>query len=142
MPFVNKRPIEKEFILERTDAKFGVPSDAPTKVTIRQATTGDNEKRDAFLSSFERSYEKADGEKNGMMRVKQFVNYAQLRRLEVKLCLAACNILNEDGSPLFQFVNGRVVETTFDAAWDSLPPETAEEIYELVLQMNPTWSPF
>lgn len=142
MPFVNKRPIEKEFVLERTDAKFGVSPDNPTKITVRQATTGENEKRDAFLSSFERSYEKADGDKVGYMRVRQSINYAQLRRLEVKLTLSSCNILNEDGSPLFQFVNGRVVDATFDAAWDSLPPEAAEEIYEKVLEMNPTWSPF
>lgn len=128
-------PLVKEFPLTEADAAAG-DSGEPTMVTIRQAENGEVEKRNELFSSFQREYV-ADA-----VRVTQDISFDAVRRKEVFLTLAACNIQNEDGKQLFMFKDGHLDnELVFQRAWSKLPPAYALAIHQKVLEMNPMWKP-
>jgi len=127
-------PLEKEFILEKTDKEFKV-EDGHTTVTIRQATQGQHEIRTAMYNDFERVF---DGDS---LKVSQHFSPEEFKRKEVELTLTGCNILGENDKPLFIFRNGIVDPISFKKGWADLPPMIADEIHDKVLEMNPLWSP-
>lgn len=129
-------PIEKTFILERSDKEMGNTGD-PTTVTIIQAREGGNLQRLQLWEKFERTFEAgADGD----IKVAQEVNPSVVKRREVFLTLVASNIEVEDGDkvkPLFKFP---LKEAEFNLAWAKLPPVMADEIHEKVLEVNLDWA--
>ena len=137
MPIRLIAPIQQEFILERSDINFENIGD-PTTISIRQATQGDYERRNSLFSEWAR-VRKLDAPDE--IRYVQSFSYEVVKRMEVFLSLAACNILNDDGDPLFKFSNNRVdmSEKEFQLSWDKLPLLIADEIHDKVLQVNMTW---
>jgi hypothetical protein len=132
MPVNITPPIDKEFILEKSDKEFGNSGD-PTIIKVIQAREGGRIARQQLWEKFERTYEAA-----GDITVAQEVNPAIVRRLEVFLTLAACNITTgEKQEPLFKFP---LKEAEFNQAWATLPPIVADEIHEKVMEMNPPWN--
>jgi len=127
----------EEYILEDADKTQGLPADEEhTKVSIRMATQGDIERRSEVMDRFQRQY---DGEK---VTVTQSFYYDEVERIEVELTLAACNILDDKDKPLFEFVNGRLVDhNKFIVAWSKLPPHYAMAIKRVVKEKNPVWGP-
>lgn len=140
MPLKLVSPLIKDYPLEKTDKKYAVPKKEATIVAIRQARQGDFERRNDLYSEYKRTYE------DGKMIVSQRISFDDVRRMEVFLTLAACNIIDDETdpdnpTPLFEFTNGRLTdENKFRKAWDRLFPDVAEEISEKVLEMNPLWS--
>jgi len=126
-------PIEKDFVLEKTDKEFKV-EDNPTTIRVRQATQGQCEIRNGLLSDFTRVF---DGDQ---LTVSQHFSPEELYRLEVELTLAACNIENNKGEPLFIFRNNVVDPASFKKGWALLAPLVAEEMHDKVLEMNPPWA--
>jgi hypothetical protein len=132
MPLKLVKPIEKEFVLEKTDKEFGIEG-GHTTVRIRQASQGQCDARDVFRSDSTRIF---DG---NQLTVLQNFSSKRLHCREVELTLIACNIEDENGEPLFSFINGEVDPTTFEERWALLAPLVAEEIHEKVLEINPFW---
>lgn len=126
-------PIEKDFILEKTDKEYDVKDDHTT-VRIRQATQGQCEIRNALLSEFTRVF---DGDQ---LTVSQHFSPEELYRREVELTMVACNIEDDSGKPRFLFKDGKVDPASFKRGWAALPPLVAEEIHEKVLEANPLWA--
>jgi hypothetical protein len=126
-------PIEKDFILEKTDKEYDVKDDHTT-VRIRQATQGQCEVRNALLSEFTRVF---DGDQ---LTVSQHFSPEELYRREVELTMVGCNIENDNGKPTFFFKDGKVDPASFKRGWAGLPPIVAEEIHDKVLEMNPLWA--
>ena len=128
-------PLVKEFALTEADEAAGTTGE-PTAISVRQAENGEVEQRNELFSSFQREYIQ------DAVKVTQDISFDQVRRKEVFLTLAACNIQTEDGKQLFIFKNGRLEnETAFSRAWSKLPPAYAEAIHLKVLEMNPMWKP-
>lgn len=142
MPIRLTTPIVKDFILVRSDSHFGLSESEATKVSIRQATQIDNERRAELFAKTERIFDSNPGE----IRVKSNWTLEQLKRLETYCSLSDCNIEAEDGKPLFKFrsENGvRIIDMTmgeFEKAWGKLPALVAGEIYEKVIEVNFDWS--
>jgi hypothetical protein len=132
MPIRLAPPTVSTLRLAKSDIKYEATD--PTMVDIRLATQHDVEARNELFAEYKREYE------GSKVTVSQRLSYDDVRRKEVFLVLAACNIETLEGKPLFQFENGRLQdEKTFKKAWDLLPPSIVEELYELVLQINPVW---
>lgn len=139
MPIRLEIPVVKEFTLDKSDAAYGITADTPTRISIRQATQGGHEKRAALFANIVREWSNnADG-----FRLVQRFSFEELKRIEVQLTLASCNIEDNDGKSLFKFdSNGRIIdEAAFKRAWDSLPTAVAAEIHEKVLEVNVDWGP-
>lgn len=140
MPFRLLAPILKDFILVRTDELFQNTGEA-TKVTIRQASQIDNERRSQVLAKNTRIF---DGNVD-QVRVTSEWSFEELKRMEAKLTLVGCNIESEDGKSLFRFKTTNGVpeldmnDREFERAWGALPGEIANEIYEKVLEVNLDW---
>jgi hypothetical protein len=140
MPIRLEIPLVKESTLDKVDKYYGLKDgDSPTRVSIRQATQGQHEKRAALFSNIIREWsQQADG-----VRLIQRFSFEELKRIEVQLTLASCNIEDAEGEPLFKFdKKGFIVdEGAFKRAWDSLPPLVADAIHEKVLEVNEDWEP-
>jgi len=128
----------KEFILEESDKIIGNTTE-PTKISVRQASQGEYTRRQDLFSSWKRQF---DPEVGGDVVIQHF-NYEIMKRLEVYLTLADCNIEDSDGSVLFRFRDGRISmqESEFNKAWGKLPLIIANEIHQKVLAVNPDWGP-
>jgi len=142
MPLQLKTKIEQTFNLTRADEKYGGEG---TTVTIRQASQWQHEKRQEIFSNMRSRYS-ADGQ--DLLEILQRFNALELHRLDVRLTIADCNILDENGEELFKFKkekSGRtylgMTDSEFDKAWGVLPIDVADEIYEKVLVVNPSWGP-
>lgn len=133
MPLQLIAPIEKDFILTKTDEEFKTEGE-PTKILIRQATQGQHERRNVLINTFNRQYDGVS------VTVSQNFSPEDLYRLEVELTLADCNITGEDEKPLFIFTNKVVNSTSFMRGWSKLPPLVASEIHDKVLEVNPLWA--
>ena len=132
MPVNITPPIDKEFILEKSDKELGNSGD-PTIVKVIQAREGQRIARQQLWEKFDRTYEVA-----GDITVSQEVNPAIVRRLEVFLTLTGCNITTGDKQEaLFKFP---LKEAEFNTAWASLQPVIADEIHDKVMEMNPQWN--
>ena len=130
MPLNLEPPVEKEFVLEKSDKKFGNTGE-PTTVLIGQAREGENISRADLWARYERRINKADE-----MSISQEVSPAIVRRKEVFLTLRGCN-LTMDSKPLFIFP---LKESAFNSAWSKLDPFIADEIHEKVLEVNLDWA--
>jgi len=118
--------------LEKSDVEY--KTDTPTIIEVRLATQGAVEARNELFAEFKREYE------GSKVTVSQRLSFDDIRRKEVFLTLAACNIETEDGKPLFAFSNERLDdEGKFKNAWNQLPPMVASEIHEKVLESNVVW---
>jgi len=130
------KPVQKEFVLEKSDALYGNTS-GQTRVVIKQAAQRENERRETLFSKIQRKYsDKAPDE----VVVEQKFSFMELYRLEAFLSLASCNIEAEDGTLLFNSDTMKD-EGKFTVAWGLLPPEVCDEIRECIYQVNISWAP-
>jgi hypothetical protein len=141
MPLKLTAPIYKTFRLEETDKKYGDDGD-PTTIMVRQATQREHEERMQLFSILKREYEEGKPE---TMTLVQVLSLEELKRLEVRLTLVACNVLDESGGALFKFRSGDnprldMTPTQFNNAWGLLPPDVANEIHAKVLEVNAMWT--
>lgn len=140
MPIRLDVPLEKDYFLEESDKTFGVEGE-PTRITIRQATQGEHEERAALFSQVVREMAR-DSSQEDVVRLIQRFSFEELKRIEVKLTMKACNIVGPDGKLLFKFnSDGRMADHAFKEAWNSLPPSVANEIHDKVLDLNIDWRP-
>ena len=139
--------IQKDFCLFKTDKEYDVVG-GQTVITVRQATQKENASRDEFIieeldkcSYFIEDVLKirSDGF-NHRLYYAIFMVAEEIHALEVFLTLAACNIEGDMGKPLFIFEDGKVDSVSFKRGWALLAPLVADEIHEIVLEMNPDWS--
>jgi len=141
MPIRLDVPLEKEYMLEETDKTFGVSDSEPTRVTIRQATQGEHERRAALFSQVIREMAR-DSSQDDIVRLIQRFSFEELKRIEVQLTMKGCNIVGPDGKLLFKYnADGKMGEHAFKEAWDVLPPSVASEIHDKVLDLNVDWRP-
>ena len=148
MPLTLSDPIYEELPLEATDKRYE-NTDEPTIVTIKKAAQHEHERRQDFFKRMERRYTPSDDGDDDDMEVTLIQDLSQeaLKKLEVRLTMVGCNILDAKKKPLFKFstkgghpeMNMHPVK--FAAAWGMLPPDVAEEIHEKVLEVNLQWSP-
>jgi len=113
-------------------------------VTIRQARQAQHEKRGELFAEASRVWT----EGNDQFELKQKVSMEEVRRTEVELTIADCNIEGPDGEPLFKFATNSnntkrlaMNSLAFAKAWGLLPPEVANEIHEKVVEVNLQWGP-
>lgn len=126
------------YTLEKTDILLENtgPDASPTRIAVRQAKQGEHELRNSVYDQVQRIFDE-----NGA-RVEQRVDYSELRRLEVYLTLADCNLQDETGAQIFRFKDNRLDMTReeFDKTWALLnDPRIAEEIHAFVLDKNVLW---
>lgn len=136
-------PTTEDFYLVRAEELYGDGNGDPSKITIRQATQGDHERRSRVFAEISRVVENEMDIGTTSVQLRQRWSMEELKRVEVFLTLAGCDIIGSDGSPLFRFnTKGRVAmsEQDFFRAWASLPPEVAREIHDAVLKVNFMWA--
>jgi hypothetical protein len=144
MPLKLIAPIEKDFVLERTDLAYDNEG-GPTKITIRQATQAQKERRSLIHSEVTQIVNQRSA-LSQELRLQQSWSIEELKRIEVQLSLIGSNILDIDGNQLFRFKsnNGHteldMTDNQFKVAWGSLPDDVADEIHEKVLEVNLSWA--
>jgi len=128
-------PLIQEFYLLKADKEFSITED-PTRITIRQATQGDEEMRNELLNSVLWIYDEDILEKHSFE-----LSNDEITRKEVFITLASCNILDSTNLSLFRFEDNRIAmpEVLFNLAWGQLPYIYAEEIIECVHIINHHW---
>lgn len=131
MPLNLEPPVEKEFVLEKSDKKFGNTGE-PTTILVGQAREGENIRRAELWARYERRLIHNSDD----ISIAQEVSPAIVRRKEVFLALRGCNITME-GKPMFTFP---LKESAFNDAWSKLDPYIADEIHEKVLEVNIDWA--
>jgi len=145
MPLQLSAPLEKDFTLDKSDALFGNDGE-PTRITVRQATQAQHERRSRLWEELTQEVI-GDYSNPDAVRLIQRISVPEIHRIEAFLTLVGCNILDDDGEPLFKVksIKGRqyldMNEREFTKAWGKLPPEVAREIHEKVVEVNPTWGP-
>jgi hypothetical protein len=132
---LSKKAVEKTFEIELPEYS------EPLSVTIRQARVGDDIRRRELVS--EASLVIKDNIFG--QEIKQKINTGEIRRFDVYLTLVDSNLQDEDEkggiTPWFVFHNRRLVDQSlFEKAYNALPPDVADAIYEKVLEVNPQWS--
>ena len=134
MPIRIAPPPVKKFILVESDEQLENDGE-PTFILVRPAIQGDEEMRNRLFSSLTSEYVQ------DILVSTSELSIDDLRRIEVYLTLADCNLLGYDDKPLFSFENGRLAtsEYEFDKGWGQLPNIVAEEIIQYVLEVNPQW---
>ena len=143
MPLKLVSPVESIFVLEISDEHFKTEGD-PTKVTIRQATQGGQEKR-SFIYSEVTNIINQNSQFAAEMQLRQRWSLEELKRMEVFLTLVQCNISDVDGTDLFRFKlkgDKQVLdmnENEFKRAFSKLDPIIAAEIHAKVMEVNPEW---
>lgn len=130
------KPVEQTITLESD------PS-GETFVVVRQATTGDVVK---IGNAFGDQTQIFDDEMGNTLKIQKKWNLAELQRMRAYLTIIGCNIEDEDGSPWFKFRETRDgfapgPQDAFFKAWDKLPPEISDDLYQAVIMVNPQWNP-
>lgn len=135
---ITMKPAIKEIQLLELDES------GETTVTIRQATAGDMRKLGDLFSDQTQIWDDPEG---NTVKIQKKWNLEELKRMRAYVTMVGCNIINEDtGGEWFTFrtgPNGAAPgnQSLFFSAWDALPPEVAQEIYEAVLVVNTQWDP-
>ena len=143
MPLKISIPIEDTFTLDRSDAAYGNDGE-PTRVTIRQATQGQNEKRSHIYSEVTNVINRQE-EFGAELQLRQHWSLEELKRMEVFLTMVDSNIMSPTGEQLFKFStkgNRQFLDMStneFKDAFGSIPADIALEIHEKVLKVNPSW---
>ena len=139
MPLQLTAPIEKEFPLEKSDKQLGCTGD-PTRVTIRQATQAEHERRSDIWAEMTQEV-MGDRVSPDSIRLIQRISLPELHRIEAFCTMSACNILDIGDKQLFKFKDGKVdmQENEFRIAWGKLDPMVVDEIHEKILEVNLTW---
>lgn len=137
MPLKLSPAIVETFPLTEVDEKFETEG---TTVTIKQAAMWEHERRSGLYAEMV-SRVAQDGT---TMEVVSRFSQPELHRIETMLTMIDCNIVDEDGEPLFKFVgkgSDRHVEDekAFFKAWGKLPTFVADQIHERVLKINVGW---
>jgi hypothetical protein len=148
MPAVLSTPEITTIRLKRLDERMSIVDDDPTTVTIRQATTRQNQKRSLLFNEVvkELTHE-------GLERTIYHLPLYTLMEEEVYLTMVGCNLMKNNGTadqpklvPLFKFAKSdkgheylNMSRKEFAEAWGLLDDGTAAEIYEKVLEVNPHW---
>jgi len=145
MPLKLKVPTEETFTLDKSDKLYGTDGE-PTRVTIRQATQAQNEKRSRVFSEVQRIMGLQQDDSS--YKLQQNWSNEELKRMEAFLTLVDCNLLDENDDPLFKFKKSKsdgkqyldMTTQSFAEAWGKLPPIIAQEIHDKVLEVNLTWA--
>ena len=143
MPLKISIPLEETHVLERSDAAYGNDGE-PSRVTVRQATQAQNEKRSHIYSEVTNVINRSD-EMSAELQLRQHWSLEELKRMEVFLTMVDCNVLAPNDEPLFKFRqkgNKQVMNMTtneFAEAFGKLPTDIASEIHSMVLKVNPSW---
>jgi len=132
MPLKLQPATKTSYRLDKSDEEF--KSETPTMIEVHLATQGAVEARNELWSEYIREVEGAK------TIIHQRLSFDDIRRKEVFLTLASCNIEDENGKLLFTFQNDHLVdEVSFKKAWDQLYPFIANEIHEKILECNVVW---
>lgn len=134
MPLNIQPPVEKEYILEKSDKALGNDGE-PTVIKVIQAREGANIERMELWKKFERRFQD-----QGDITVTQEISPAIVRRKEVFLTLVACNLTTGEAPNTKSLFSFPLKENEFNKAWATLPPVLADEIHEKVLEMNLDWA--
>jgi hypothetical protein len=131
------------YTLEYTDLHYENEGD-PTYVIVRKARQREHETRQQLFSTFSREYNQS---KPNSYTVIQNAPLEELKRLEVWLTLCECNILGPEDKTTFRSKKDAygnpvldMTEAEFNEAWNSLPPDVANDIHSKVLEANIVWS--
>jgi len=137
MPFQITGPQIEEFELREFDAKHGIDPNEPTRVAIRRASFRDESKHDQRFAAWQAKVQDGSLSLSGPRYAP-----AEIVEYEIYLVLADCNILDADGKPLFDFVDGRLAmsEAEFKQKIGKLPEDLILEIHKYVLEVNPQWN--
>jgi len=142
MPLKLIAPLYETYTLDRSDALYDNKDD-PTTVTIKQAAQGEHEQRQSLFSRLEQKWNQLSPDEVSLV---QTISMEEVKKLEVYLTLCDCNIVGFDDKPLFPSKSDKdgnptlaMSKSQFATAWAKLLPETAREIHEKVLLLNPLW---
>jgi len=137
--------LEKQFTITEVDGIPEIDTDTPVVVAFRQATEGDNVKRDGFISvPITRSYTDDSDYAHDRFQLKPV---GERKSYEVYMTMTECDIEGEDGTAYFKFseINGaRHIAGSFEKfqkRWGELPPALAKAIHNKCIEANPTWGP-
>jgi hypothetical protein len=126
----------KEFVLSKSDEIFENEGE-PSRVSIRLALKGEDDTRNHMFSLIvkEQNYD------DDFIRFSSPISTDDIRRKEVFLVLADCNLADQNDNPIFVFDNKRIsmTEREFDLAFGMLPLSIANEIIDCVLRTNLQW---
>lgn len=143
MPLKLTAPIYTTSELTKSDEKYGKSEDKdPTWVTVKQASQGEHEQRQALFATLEQKWSQLDPDEVSLV---QTVSMEEVKKLEVYLTLCESNFLDEADKPLFptRQKDGNpqlaMPKAQFVKAWARLLPDVAREIHEIVLEANPLW---
>jgi len=132
---IESKPVEIEHFLKSDP-------DGQAKVTVRQATTGDQIR---LASLFQNQRQVWNDAVIGEVAIEKKFNYPELKRMRAFLTITSIvGVTDSVGRELFEFsetVPRRFKsEQHFNEVWNMLPAELSEEIYQAVLMANPQWS--
>jgi len=126
----------EEFVLSKSDEIFENEGE-PSRASVRVALKGEADTRNHMFSLVvkEQNYD------DDVVKFTSPISIDDIRRKEVFLVLADCNLADQNDKPIFVFDNNRIsmTEREFNLAFGMLPLPIADEIIECVLQANPQW---
>ena len=137
--------LSKETTIIKISGIPEISEDSPIVVAFKQATEYEAMERDDFLAQPVELEIKDGMYANERRRPRTF---ARRRAFEVYLTMTACDILNENGKPLFNFAEMDGVKKfagsyeAFLKKWGKLPLPVADAIHEKCIEVNPDWSFF
>lgn len=125
--------------------KLSIDPEGQATVTVRQARTGDLVRLGNLFSEQTQIW---DDEQLGKVMLQRKWNPEELMRERAFCTLVGIDLEDEEtGEPIFRFREGKngpelaMTRNAFCRAWDALPVELTQEIYNNVLEVNPQWDP-
>lgn len=131
---IESKPVELEYQLKSDP-------DGEARVTVRQATTGDQIR---LASLFQNQRQVWNDAVIGEVAIEKKFNFPELKRMRAFLTITnVVGITDFAGRELFEFSETMPrrfkSEQHFNEIWNSLPAELSDEIYQAVLKANPQW---
>jgi hypothetical protein len=126
------RPV-RIFPLRKTESVLGGNG---TTVSFRYASQGDVEKLEGFLATSTTTlYETSSPE------IDQPYSEIDIAFEQLLLVMSACNLCDFDGSEMFQFSDGSLIDNDHNAeAWQRLHETIMLEIHDFCVLINPFWN--
>lgn len=143
MPYQVKTPDGETFILDKTDAFYGVEGES-SYVIIREATHSENRQRSSLFAEITRVMDPT-GKYPNQIKIQQSLNSDELIEMDIYLTLSGSNLLDENGKDLFRFkkvgsiMKVDMTEREFKDAIGKLEDRVVDEIHEKVALKNPDW---